>query len=68
VGDADGEEAGRDRQRDLLRLVFEEVIDLGHPLVRVAQQIDWRFLDGHFSSVREPGDSWPPLRADGGGC
>ena len=29
-----------DRQKDLLRPALEEVIDLGHPLVRLAGQID----------------------------
>jgi hypothetical protein len=27
---------------------LEEVIDLGHPLVRLAQQMDWGFLDRRF--------------------
>lgn len=29
-----------DRQKDLLRLALEETIDMGHPLVRLAGQID----------------------------
>ena len=33
-----------DRQKDLLRPALEEIIDLGHPLVRLADQIDWQFL------------------------
>ncbi len=45
-----------DRQRDLLRPALEEVIDLGHPLVRLAQRIDWGFLDRRFSSVCTAGD------------
>ena len=50
-----------DRQRDLLRPALEEIIDLGHPLVRLAREIDWGFLDRRFSSVCTPGDGRPPL-------
>ena len=31
------------RQKDLLRPALEEIIDLGHPLVRLAREIDWVF-------------------------
>jgi hypothetical protein len=37
--------------RHQLRPALEEVIDLGHPLVRLAQQIDWGFLDRRSSSA-----------------
>jgi transposase, IS5 family len=50
-----------DRQKDLLRPALEEVIDLGHPLVRLAHEIDWQFLDGRFSSVCTAGEGRPPL-------
>jgi hypothetical protein len=40
-----------DRQRDRLRPGLEDIIDLGHPLVRLARAIDWQFLDQRFSSV-----------------
>jgi len=33
-----------DRQQDLLQPALEEIIDLGHPLVRLAREIDWDFL------------------------
>jgi transposase, IS5 family len=49
------------RHKDLLRPALEEVIDLGHPLVRLAQQIDWGFVDRRFASVCKPGDGRPPL-------
>jgi IS5 family transposase len=32
-----------DRQKDLLRPGFEDIIDLGHRLVRLAREIDWQF-------------------------
>jgi len=31
-----------DRQKDLLRPALEAIIDLGHPLVRLAREIDWQ--------------------------
>ena len=37
-----------DRQKDLLRPALEAIIDLGHPLVRLAGEIDWGFLDRRF--------------------
>ena len=50
-----------DRQRDLLRPALEDIIDLGHPLVRLAHEIDWQFLDSRFSSVCTAGEGRPPL-------
>ena len=50
-----------DRQRDLLRPALEEIIDLGHPLVRLAREIDWQFLDSRFSSVCTGREGRPPL-------
>ena len=47
-----------DRQKDLLRPAH---IDLGHPLARLAGEIDWGFLDGRFSSVCQPGPGQPGL-------
>ena len=42
------------RQKDLLRPALEAIIDLGHPLVRLAREIDWTFLDGRFAIVCTP--------------
>jgi IS5 family transposase len=50
-----------DRQKDLLRPALEEMIDLGHPLVRLAREIDWGFLDWRFASVCTPGADQPGL-------
>jgi len=49
------------RQKDLLRPALEEIIDLGHPLVRLAREIDWGFLDRRFAAVCAAGDGQPPL-------
>jgi IS5 family transposase len=37
-----------DRRKDLLRPALEDIIDLSHPLVRLAREIDWKFLDGRL--------------------
>jgi transposase, IS5 family len=50
-----------ERQRDLLKPALDQIIDLGHPLVRLAGEIDWDFLHGRFSSVCVPGPGQPPL-------
>jgi len=49
------------RQKDLLRPALEDIIDLDHPLVRLAREIDWPFLDGRFASVCTSGPGQPPL-------
>ena len=43
-----------DRQDDLFRPSLEKIINLRHPLVRLAAEIDWDFLAGRFSSVCPP--------------
>jgi len=50
-----------DRQKDLLRPALAEIINMRHPLVRLAGQIDWQFLDGRFGSVCQPGPGQPGL-------
>jgi transposase, IS5 family len=40
-----------DRQDDLLRASLEAIINLRHPLVRLAAEINWDFLAKRFSSV-----------------
>jgi IS5 family transposase len=51
-----------DRQKDLLRPALEEIIDLGHPLVRLAREIDWGFLDRRFACTPGPGQPGLPTR------
>lgn len=50
-----------DRQKDLLLPALEEIINLGHPLARLAEKIDWGFLEERFSSVCQAGSGQPPL-------
>jgi IS5 family transposase len=50
-----------ERQKDLFRPPLETIINLGHPLVRLAEEIDWSFLDSRFGSVCSAGPGQPPL-------
>jgi transposase, IS5 family len=51
-----------DRQKDLLRPALDAIIDLGHPLARLAEEIDWDFLDQRFASVCQAGRGQPACR------
>ena len=50
-----------DRQDDLFRPPLEEIINLGHPLVRLAREIDWEFVARRFGSACRSGPGQPPL-------
>ncbi len=50
-----------DRQKDLFRPPLDQIIDLDHPLARLAGEIDWSFLGQRFSAVCSPGPGQPPL-------
>jgi IS5 family transposase len=50
-----------DRQNDLFRPPLDRIINLHHPLVRLAQEIDWEFLAHRFGSVCSAGPGQPPL-------
>jgi IS5 family transposase len=52
-----------ERQKDLFRPALDQIIDMDHPLVRLAQEIDWSFLEQRFASVCEAGPGQPPLPA-----
>jgi hypothetical protein len=40
-------------QADLLRSRLDAIIDMGHPLVKLAATIDWSFLEQRFGAVYE---------------
>ena len=50
-----------DRQKDLLLPALDQIIDMGHPLVRLAALIDWNMLNDRFSSVCQAGSGQPGL-------
>src|ERR1700733_11612012 len=49
------------REKERGRPALDQIIDMGHPLVRLAQQIDWGFLDRQLGGVYKPGAGHPPL-------
>jgi transposase, IS5 family len=51
-------ETGR---QDLFRSRLDQIIDLNHPLVKLAKTIDWSFLERHFGEVYKDGPGQPPL-------
>jgi transposase, IS5 family len=54
-----------DRQDDLFRASLEAIINLRHPLVRIAAEINWDFLAKRFSSVCRVGPPYAPKPSQG---
>ena len=52
-----------ERQKELFRPALDRIIDMKHPLVRLAEEIDWGFLERRFGTVYRPGPGQPPLPA-----
>jgi IS5 family transposase len=48
-------------KQDLFRSRLDQIIDLNHPLVKLAKAIDWGFLEKHFGAVYKDGPGQPPL-------
>ncbi len=48
-------------EQDLFRSRLDQIINLGHPLAKLARTIDWRFLEHQFSDVYSDGVGRPPL-------
>ena len=48
-------------EQDLFRARLDQIIDLEHALVKLAQTIDWRFLEGKFGAVYTDKPGHPPL-------
>jgi transposase, IS5 family len=48
-------------QHDLYRSRLDSVIDMSHPLVKLAQSIGWDFLEERFGEVYADGPGQPPL-------
>lgn len=48
-------------QRHLYRTELSELIDLDHPLARLARAVDWRRFDQAFSPLYDPGCGRPAL-------
>ena len=50
-----------ERQKDLYQPALDQIINMGHPVVKLAGEIDWSFLDRRFDAVCRPGRGQPPL-------
>jgi len=48
-------------QNDLFRARLDQIVDLGHPLAKLAQAIDWRFLEARFGAAYSDRAGHPPL-------
>lgn len=48
-------------QSDLFKARLDQIIDMGHPRVRLAHRIDWGHLEGAFGAVYTDGPGSPPL-------
>lgn len=54
-------ERRRTGQTDMFRSRLDQIIDMEHPLVRLATKIDWGFLEAQFGAVYEDKPSRPAL-------
>ena len=48
-------------QTDLFRARLDQIIDMGHELVRLGQVIDWRFIDSKCGEAYSDVAGQPPL-------
>lgn len=48
-------------QQDLLRSRLDQIVDLGHPLARLAGGVDWRFLEERLGAAYTDRPGRPPL-------
>ena len=48
-------------QHDLFKARLDQIVDLRHPLARLARTIDWGFLEKSLGSVYSDGPGQPPL-------
>jgi transposase, IS5 family len=48
-------------EQDLFRSRLDQIIDMRHPLVKLARETDWAFLERTFGAAYEDGSGQPPL-------
>jgi IS5 family transposase len=48
-------------QQDLLRSRLDQIVDLSHPLAKLAATLDWPFLETRLGEVYSDGPGQPPL-------
>ena len=48
-------------QSDFFKARLDQIVDVGHPLAKLAATIDWRFLEARFGAVYTDKPGQPPL-------
>ncbi len=48
-------------QNDLFKARLDQIVDLNHPLAKLARTVDWRFLEERFSAAYSDSSGQPPL-------
>ncbi|MGB8411631.1 MAG: IS5 family transposase [Candidatus Binatus sp.] len=48
-------------QNDLFKARLDQIVDMNHPLAKLARAIDWGFLEKSFGEVYRDGPGQPPL-------
>ena len=48
-------------EQDLFRSRLDQIIDMSHPVVKLAHATNWRFLEEKFGAVYHAGPGLPPL-------
>lgn len=48
-------------EQDLFRSRLDQIINMKHELVRLAQAIDWPVLEARFGAIYSDGSGMPPL-------
>jgi len=48
-------------QSDLFKARLDQIVDLSHPLAKLARMVDWRFPEERFGAVYSDGSGQPPL-------
>ena len=48
-------------QSDFFKARLDQIVDMGHPLAKLASTIDWRFLEERFGAVYPDKPGQPPL-------
>ena len=48
-------------QKDLFRARLDQIVDMGHPLAKLARSVDWGFLEAQFGAVYSDKPGHPPL-------
>jgi IS5 family transposase len=48
-------------QKDLFRARLDQIVDVGHPLAKLAGSVDWRFLEARFGAAYTDKPGHPPL-------